>query len=117
MSILNNNRQATVDSLNRIVDAMVIKANTPSPREVVLQKAAAIHLTRQAALRKAVKNGEIKTQKEMRQFDGGLRENFRKAERSITDPVLHEEFMQAYFSYFNLNDQLYDSLEHVLPPE
>ena len=90
-------------------------SNTPSPREVVRQKAADIHLARQAAIREAVKNGEIKTQKDMREFDGGLKENFRMTERSITDPVLHEEFMDAYYQYFNLNDPLYDSLALTLP--
>lgn len=117
LSLLNDKRQESVDSLNRVVDSLIIKANTPSPREVVRQKAAAIHLARHAAIREAVKRGEIKTQRQMRNFGGGLGENFRKTEQSIKDPVLHEEFMQAYFSYFNLNDQLYDSLALILPEE
>ena len=116
-SILNDRHQATVDSLNHVVDSLVIKVNTPSPREVVRQKAAAIHLARHAAIREAVKRGEIKTQRQMRNFDGGRGENFRKTEQSIKDPVLHEEFMQAYFSYLNMNDQLYDSLSLILPEE
>ena len=111
----NDERQSQVDSLNRVVDSLVVKANTPSPREVVRKKAADIHFARHAAIRKAVKKGELKTMAEVRMFDGGLNSNFKKTEQSIKDPVLHEEFMQAYFSYFNLNDQLYDSLALILP--
>ena len=111
----NTERQSQVDSLNRVVDSLNVKANTPSPREVVRKKAADIHLARQAAIRKAVKKGELKTMAEVRNYVGGLSANFKKAEQSIKDPVLHEEFMQAYFSYFNLNDQFYDSLALTLP--
>lgn len=111
----NDERQIQVDSLNRIVDSLVVKTNTPSPREIVRKKAADIHFARHAAIRDAIKNGELKTMAEVRRFDGGINDNFKKTEQSIKDPILHEEFMQAYFSYFNLNDQLYDSLALILP--
>jgi len=113
----NEERQLQVDSLNRVVDSLALNANTPSPNESVRRKAASIHLARHEAIRRAISRGEIKTLKEARDYDGGLRENFKRTEQSIKDPVLHEEFMQAYFSYFNLNDQLYDSLARVLPEE
>jgi hypothetical protein len=113
----NEERQLQVDSLNRVVDSLAVNTKTPSPHEVVRRKAASIHLTRHKAIRRAVNRGEIKTLKEARDYDGGLRENFKRTEQSIKDPVLHEEFMQAYFSYFNLNDQLYDSLARVLQEE
>ena len=113
----NEEQQHAVDSLNRLLDSLVIKATTPSPREVVRRKAAALHLARHEAICQAVRRREIKTMKEAHSYDGGLNENFKQTERSIKDPVLHEEFMQAYFSYFNLNDQLYDSLARVLPEE
>lgn len=106
---------ANIDSLNRLVDSLSVKTETPSPREVVRRKAASIHLARHKAIRKAVRRGEIKTLQEARNYDGGLKENFAKTERAIKDPVLHEEFLQAYFSYFNMNDQFYDSLALVLP--
>ncbi|MBQ6789944.1 MAG: serine/threonine protein kinase [Paludibacteraceae bacterium] len=111
----NEERRQQVDSLNRVVDSLVVKTGTPSPHEVVQRKAAAIHLSRHEAIRKAVKKGELKTMAEIRNYDGGLKDNFKKTEQSIKDPVLHEEFMQAYFSYINLNDQLYDSLALILP--
>ena len=104
-----------VDSLNRVLDSLAVKANTLSPREQVHQQAAAIHFSRQAAIRKAVKSGELKTMNEVRNYDGGLQANFQKAKQSIKDPMLLEEFMQAYMNYFNMNDQLYDSLALVLP--
>ena len=113
----NAERQYLLDSLKSLVDWLALNANTPSPNESVRSKAASIHLARHKAIRRAVKRGEIKTMKEVRDYDGGLRENFKRTEQSIKDPVLHEEFMQAYFSYFNLNDQLYDSLARVLPEE
>ena len=113
----NDERQHSLDSLNRLVDSLAIQTKTPSPREQVLQQAAAIHFARQAAIRRAVKSGELKTMNEVRNYDGGLQANFQKAKQSIKDPVLHEEFMQAYFSYFNMYDQLYDSLARVLPEE
>ncbi len=106
---------ANIDSLNHLVDSLAIRANTPSPREVVRRQAAALHLAHQDAIRRAVQRGEIKTVEEARAYDGGLNDNFRKTERSIQDPVLHEEFMQAYMNYFNLDDHLYDSLALVLP--
>lgn len=106
---------ANIDSLNRLVDSLTIKTNTPSPREVVRQKAASIHLARQESIRQAVQRGEIKSLQQARACDGGLKDNFKNTERSINDPVLHEEFMQAYMDYFNLNDHLYDSLALVLP--
>jgi hypothetical protein len=108
---------ADIDSLNRLVDSLTVNTKTPFPHEVVRRKAASIHLARHEAIRRAISRGEIKTQKEARDYDGGLRENFKRTEQSIKDPVLHEEFMQAYFSYFNLNDQLYDSLARVLQEE
>ena len=111
----NDERQSQVDSLNRVVDSLVVKSNTPSPREVVRKKAADLHFARHAAIRKAVKKGDLKTMAEVRKFDGGMGNNFKRTEQSIKDPILHEEFMQAYFSYFNLNDQLYDSLALILP--
>ena len=111
----NDERQHSLDSLNRLVDSLAVKTNTPSPREQVLQQAAAIHIARQAAIRKAVKSGELKTMNEVRNYDGGLQANFQKAKQSIKDPMLLEEFMQAYMNYFNMNDQLYDSLALVLP--
>ena len=113
----NAERQHLLDSLESLVDLLALNANTPSPNESVRSKAASIHLARHKAIRRAVKRGEIKTLKEARDYDGGLRENFKRTEQSIKDPVLHEEFMQAYFSYFNLNDQFYDSLARVLPEE
>ena len=111
----NEERRQQVDSLNRVVDSLVVKTGTPSPRDVVQRKAAAIHLARHEAIRKAVKKGELKTMAEIRNYDGGLKDNFKKTEQSIKDPFLHEDFMQAYFLYINLNDQLYDSLALILP--
>lgn len=111
----NEEHRHQVDSLNRVVDSLAIKANTLSPREQVRQQAAAIHFARQAAIRKAVKSGELKTMNEVRNYDGKLQANFQKAKQSIKDPMLLEEFMQAYMNYFNMNDQLYDSLALVLP--
>ena len=114
-SILNDRHQATVDSLNRVVDSLIIKASTPSPREVVRQKAAALHQAHRAAIRKDVKNGIIKTQKDLSAYDSGLLKNMEETKRSISDPILREEFMEAYFLYFNIDRQLYDSLQQVLP--
>ena len=111
----NEEHRHQVDSLNRVLDSLAVKANTLSPREQVRQQAAAIHFARQAAIRKAVKSGELKTMNEVRNYDGGLQANFQKAKQSIKDPMLLEEFMQAYMNYFNMNDQLYDSLALVLP--
>ena len=111
----NEEHRHQVDSLNRVLDSLAVKANTLSPREQVRQQAAAIHFSRQAAIRKAVKSGELKTMNEVRNYDGGLQANFQKAKQSIKDPMLLEEFMQAYMNYFNMNDQLYDSLALVLP--
>ena len=111
----NEEHRHQVDSLNRVVDSLAVKANTLSPREQVRQQAVAIHIARQAAIRKAVKSGELKTMNEVRNYDGGLQANFQKAKQSIKDPMLLEEFMQAYMNYFNMNDQLYDSLALVLP--
>ena len=111
----NEEHRHQVDSLNRVLDSLAVKANTLSPREQVRQQAAAIHFARQAAIRKAVKSGELKTMNEVRDYDGGLQANFQKAKQSIKDPMLLEEFMQAYMNYFNMNDQLYDSLALVLP--
>lgn len=111
----NEEQQYFVDSLNRLVDSLTIKASTPSPREVVRLKAASIHLARQEAIRQAVQRGDIRTLHEARAYDGGLKENLKKTEYSIKDPVLREEFMQAYMNYFNMYDQLYDSLALILP--
>ena len=111
----NEEQRHQVDSLNRVLDSLAVKANTLSPREQVRQQAAAIHIARQAAIRKAVKRGELKTMNEVRNYDGGLQANFQKAKQSIKDPMLLEEFMQAYMNFFNMNDQLYDSLALVLP--
>ena len=111
----NEEHRHQVDSLNRVLDSLAVKANTLSPREQVRQQAAAIHFARQAAISKAVKRGELKTMNEVRNYDGGLQANFQKAKQSIKDPMLLEEFMQAYMNYFNMNDQLYDSLALVLP--
>ena len=111
----NEEHRHQVDSLNRVVDSLAVKANTLSPREQVRQQAAAIHFARQEAIRKAVKSGELKTMNEVRNYDGKLQANFQKAKQSIKDPMLLEEFMQAYMNYFNMNDQLYDSLALVLP--
>ncbi len=95
----NAERQYLLDSLESLVDWLALNANTPSPNESVRSKAASIHLARHKAIRRAVNRGEIKTLKEARDYDGGLSENFKRTEQSIKDPVLHEEFMQAYFSY------------------
>lgn len=103
------------NSLNRVVDSIVHNPPSLSQRELVRRKAAEIHLAHHEAIRKAIKSGKIKTQREARDFDGGLRENFQKTERSIKDPVLHEDFMEAYFQYINLDDRFYDSLALVLP--
>lgn len=105
----------SLDSLNRLLDSLAVKTDTPSPRDVVRHKAATLHLARHNAIRQAIQRGEIHTLQEARAYDGGLKENFTRTERSITDPVLHEEFMQAYMNYFNLNDPFYDSLSLVLP--
>ena len=110
-------RQSQVDSLNRVVDSIVHNPPSLSQRELVRRKAAEIHLAHHDAIRKAIKSGKIKTQREARDFDGGMRESFQKTERSIKDPVLHEDFMEAYFQYINLDDRLYDSLARVLPEE
>ena len=115
LNTLNDKRQYMVDSLNSVVNELAVKADTPSPLEVVRNKAAVMHQKRMNAIRQAVRKGEIKTQKEMRDFDGGIKDNFTKTEQSIADPVLQEEFRKAYFQYWNLYDQLYDSLSHVLP--
>lgn len=115
LSAQNEEHRHQVDSLNRVLDSLAVKANTLSPREQVRQQAAAIHIARQAAIRKAVKRGELKTMNEVRDYDGGLQANFQKAKQSIKDPMLLEEFMQAYMNFFNMNDQLYDSLALVLP--
>lgn len=116
LRIQNEQRQHSLDSLNRLVDSLANQTGTPSPRETVRQKAAALHLARQQAIRQAVQRGEIKTVSEARgAFLGNLNEELEKTERTIKDPALHEEFMQAYFSYFNSYDQLYDSLALVLP--
>ena len=112
---VNDERQTKMDSLNRVVDALAFKANTPSPREVVRKKAADIHFARHTAIRKAVKNGELKTMSDVRDYDGGMKECLEEAKRSIKDPILHEEFMHAFMEYWNMNDQLYDSLALVLP--
>ena len=107
---------ANIDSLNRLVDSLAVKAETPSPGELVRSKAAAIHNERQEAIRQAVQRGEIKTMTEARRaFAGKMKEEFRQTERSIKDPALHEEFMQAYFTYLNSYDQLFDSLSRILP--
>lgn len=108
-------RQSQVDSLNRVVDSIVHNPPSLSQRELVRRKAAEIHLAHHDAIRKAIKRGKIKTLREARDFDGGLRENFAKAERSIKDPVLHEDFMEAYFQYINLDDRFLDSLALILP--
>ena len=115
LRVQNEERQLQVDSLNRVLDSLAVKANTLSPREQVRQQSAAIHIARQAAIRKAVKRGELKTMNEVRDYDGGLQANFQKSKQSIKDPVLLEEFMQAYYEYWNTNNQLYDSLALVLP--
>lgn len=112
---VNDERQNKMDSLNRVVDALAFKANTPSPREVVRKKAADIHFARHTAIRKAVKNGELKTMSDVRDYDGGMKECLEEAKRSIKDPILHEEFMHAFMEYWNMNDQLYDSMALVLP--
>lgn len=112
---VNDERQTKMDSLNRVVDALAFKANTLSPREVVRKKAADIHFARHTAIRKAVKNGELKTMSDVRDYDGGMKECLEEAKRSIKDPILHEEFMHAFMEYWNMNDQLYDSLALVLP--
>ena len=111
----NEEHRHQVDSLNRVLDSLAVKANTLSPREQVRQQAAAIHIARQAAIRKAVKRRELKTMNEVRDYDGGLQANFHETKQSIKDPMLLEEFLQAYMNYFNMNDQLYDSLALVLP--
>ena len=110
----NNLRQHSVDSLNRLVDSLAVKVNTPSPREALRRKAADLHLAQHAAIRRAVKNGELKTMEDVRRYDGGMYEAFEKTEQSIKDPVLRKEFTQAYYFYFNLNDQLFDSLALIL---
>ena len=112
----NDEQQHAVDSLSRLVDSLATKPATLSPREVVRSKAASIHLARQEAIRRAVQRGEIKTLNEARgAFIGKMQEDFAKTERSIKDLALREEFKQAYFSYFNSYDQLYDSLALILP--
>ena len=61
----NNLRQHSVDSLNRLVDSLAVKVNTPSPREALRRKAADLHLAQHAAIRRAVKNGELKTMEDV----------------------------------------------------
>ena len=111
----NEQRQQSVDSLNLLVDLLASRSGTPSQTDVVRSKAVAIHIAHQKAIRQAIKRGEIKTVAEAREYDSGMRENFEKAKQSIQDPVLHEEFMQAYFSYIKMDEQFYDSLALILP--
>jgi len=106
---------ANIDSLNVLVDSLAIKAETPSPHELVRRQAAGLHLARQEAIRQAIRRGEIRTVSEARAYEGGLKENFEKTERTIKDPMLHEEFLQAYFVGINMYDAFYDSLSYVLP--
>lgn len=115
LRLQNDRHRQQVDSLRQVVDSLSVQVGSPSPVEDVRQRAMQIHLDRQTAIRRAVKKGELRTMSQVKAFDGGREAAYRKTESSITDPWLHEEFMQAYYSGYNLNDPLYDSLSVVLP--
>ena len=114
----NDKRGATMDSLSRIVDSLNVKVNTPSPQEVVRQKAINIHLSHYKALRLAIRNAKVRTKEELLLWmhEHSTEEEFEKTLRTIDDPILKESFYDAYYSYsLNERDQLYDSLYNVLP--
>ena len=117
LNAVNDKRQVTVDSLNRVVDSLVVKINTPSPRELMQRKAREVHSARYAAMREAVKKGEIK---EKWQLSNRNREtvgsDFERAKAAIKDPLLKETFREAYFAiYLHERNPLYDSLYNALP--
>jgi serine/threonine protein kinase len=145
LSILNDKRQTAVDSLNRIVDSLVIKANSPSPRELMQQKtvdslnlvvealvtkaytptpnqlmqrkAKEVHAARYAALREAVKNGKIKAKWELSNMNyETANSEFDRTMHTIKDPFLKEAFREAYYAiYLHERNPLYDSLYNALP--
>ena len=117
LSLLNDKRQATVDSLNRVVDSLVVRANTPSPRELMQRKARQVHAARYAAMRAAVKKGEIKAKWELSNMNWETRDSeFDRAMATIEDPFMKEAFREAYFAIaLHERNPLYDSLYNALP--
>lgn len=117
--VLNDKRTAVVDSLNHVVDSLVERNNKPTEEELMRAYAIRVHRKRYMAMREAVKSGEIKTQRELKNWNNeSLNEEFSKSMRSIRDPYTKEKFREAYFAhYLHTRHPLYDSLYHALPPE
>ena len=117
LSVLNDKRQVTVDSLNRVVDSLAVKANTPSPRELMQKKAKEVHAARYAAMRQAVKRGEIKERWQLSNMNYDTADSvFYSAHNSIKDPFMKEAFREAYYAIFlHERNPLYDSLYNALP--
>ena len=117
LNAVNDKRQATVDSLNRVVDSLVVKANTPSPRELMQRKAREVHSARYAAMREAVKKGEIKEKWQLSNRDWETESSeFKRALSTIKDPFLKEAFREAYYAIaLHERNPLYDSLYNALP--
>ena len=117
--VLNDKRTAVVDSLNHVVDSLVERNNKPTEEELMRAYAIRVHRKRYMAMREAVESGEIKTQRELKNWDKeNLNEEFSKSMRSIRDPYTKEKFREAYFAqYLHTRHPLYDSLYHALPPE
>ena len=91
----------------------------PTEEELMRAYAIRVHRKRYMAMREAVESGEIKTQRELKNWDKeNLNEEFSKSMRSIRDPYTKEKFREAYFAYYlHTRHPLYDSLYHALPPE
>ena len=116
---LNDKRTAVVDSLNHVVDSLVEQNNKPTEEEQMRAYAIRVHRKRDAAMREAVKRGEIKTRRGLKNWNNeSLDEEFSKAMLSIRDPYMKEKFRVAYFAnYLHTRHPLYDSLYQALPPE
>ena len=116
---LNDKRTAVVDSLNHVVDSLVEQNNKPTEEEQMRAYAIRVHQKRDAAMREAVKRGEIKTRRGLKNWNNeSLDEEFSKAMLSIRDPYMKEKFRVAYFAnYLHTRHPLYDSLYQALPPE
>ena len=119
LSMQNDLRQNTVDSLNLVVEALVTKAYTPTPNQLMQRKAKEVHAARFAAMREAVKKGEIKARWQLSNMNyKTAHSEFEKAQATIKDPFLKEAFRDAYYSYYmHVKDPLYDSLYNALPEE
>ena len=118
LNAMNDKRQATVDSLSRIMDSLAVKVNTPAPEEVFKQKAINIHLSRSKALTQAIRNGKVSTKEELLiwMHEHSTEDEFEKTLRTIDDPILRETFYDTYYSYsLNEMSQLYDSLYNTMP--